>query len=483
MYLSRKYSKIVQSSCFLLLALSLTACFNSSSSSKKAADTLVTSLSVTSTGPANEADGVGTNVKVVAVFNKSLKSETVTETSFRLHGANETAISGTVSYNAANMTGILDPNSLLTPSTEYTATITTAVKDQGNKGLAENYTWTFTTGAEEDTTDPTVKSFSPADGADGVVRNTKVNVVFSEPIDPETITSTSFKLTEDGGDDVHGTRRYVNPTTVVFSPTEILESMTDYTLSLTSGIKDLAGNGLVPFTLGFTTGDTVSVSPDAVDLGSAGNYVILAKTGVSTTGTTSITGDVAVSPEHRTALTGFSETLSADGQSATSPVVTGKLFSADMDDPTPANLTTAVSDMETAYTTTAGLSDPDFTELGAGEIGGLTLDRGLYKWGTGVLVTSDVTLNGSADDVWIFQIGEDLKLEDGKSIILTGGAQAKNVFWQVAGEVTLQAGATFNGVILGQTAIVAKSGAVINGRALAQSAVTLIANEVTEPAE
>jgi len=137
--------------------------------------------------------------------------------------------------------------------------------------------------------------------------------------------------------------------------------------------------------------------------------------------------------------------------------------------------------MELAYTDAAGRSDPDFTELGAGEIGGLTLDPGLYKWGTGVLVSSDVTLEGSATDVWIFQIAEGLKLQDGKSIILTGGALPENVFWQVAEDVTLQAGTTFSGIILGMTGTSMNSGAVLNGRALVQTAVTLIANDIVQP--
>lgn len=252
---------------------------------------------------------------------------------------------------------------------------------------------------------------------------------------------------------------------------------------MNGSILDLAGNALASTTLTFTTGTATSSSPAVVDLGSAGNYVLLAKTGISTTGTTRIVGDIAVSPEVRTTLTGFDDTLSADGTFATSALVTGKLFAANMTAPTPVTLTTAVSDMQNAYTNAAGRVNPDFTELGAGEIGGLTLDPGLYKWGTGVLVTSDVTLDGDANAVWIFQIAQGLKLQDGKSIILTGGALAKNVFWQVAEDVTLQAGTTFNGVILGQTGVNMSSGAVLNGRALVQTAVTLIANDVNQPAE
>lgn len=441
-----------------------------------------TPLAVTSTAPSGQADDIGTNVKVVAVFNNEMKTDTIDGTSFTLQGESEPAIVGTVSYNPDTLTATLEPSSNLTDSTLYTAAISTAVEDVEDNSLLEEFTWTFTTEIGEDGTAPTVTSTTPPDDATDVLRNTKVTVVFSEAIDPDTVTADSFSLNDDTADTpVAGQLRFVNPSTVVLSPSANLAGDSVHTLTLSADIADIAENSLDAFTAGFTTGTEVSSGPDAVDLGTAGNYAILAKSGISTTGTTHITGDIAVSPESQTALTGFGETLSADGTFATSPLVTGQLFAGDMTSPTPTTLTTAVSDMETAYTDAAGRSDPDFSELGAGEIGGMTLDPGLYKWGTGVLVTSDVTLDGGADDVWIFQIGQDLALQDGKAIVLSGGARPENIYWQVAGEVTLQAGTTFNGMILGQTAIVLKSGAVINGRALAQTATTLIANEINEP--
>jgi len=465
----------------ILLAVFLSACGSSSDVSLATPDD-VTALSVTSTAPADETIDVATNSKVIAVFNHEMKAGTIDETSVLLQGASEPAIVGTVSYNPDTRTATLKPGSNLTDSTLYTAVITTAVEDTADDSLAADFDWTFTTGTGTDVTAPTVASTSPADGATGVLRNTKITVVFSEAIDPETVTSASISLNDDtAGATVAGSLRYTNPTTVVLSPGANLAADSAHTLTLSTAITDLAANALALTTASFTTGAETSSAPGTVDLGTAGNYVILAKTGISTTGTTHITGDIAVSPESQTALTGFSETLALDGTFATSPRVTGKLFAADMTSPTPSILTTAVSDMETAYADAAGRVDPDFTELGAGEIGGMTLDPGLYQWGTGVLVASDVTLNGSADDVWIFQIGQDLKLQDGKAIILSGGAVPENIFWQVAGEVTLQAGTTLNGIILGQTAIVLKSGAVINGRALAQTATTLIANEINEP--
>lgn len=469
----------------ILLAVSLSACGGSSSSNGGGvpAPPEIETLAVTSTAPADAAVGVGTNVKVVAVFNKDMDAGTIDSSSFTLQGEGEPAIVGTVSYDADTQTASLDPGSNLTDSTLYTAVISTAVMDATGDSLLNDFSWTFTTGAGSDITAPAVTSTSPADGAVDVLRNTRITVNFSEAVDPATITAASVSLNDDGsGTAVSGSLRFVNPTTVVLSPSANLVANSAHTLTLSGAITDIAANPLALTTVGFTTGADVSSSPAPVNLGTAGNYVILTKTGISTTGTTHITGDIAVSPESQTALTGFGETLSADGTFATSPLVTGKLFAADMASPTPVTLTTAVSDMETAYADASGRVDPDFTELGAGEIGGMTLDPGLYSWGTGVLATSDVTLDGGANDVWIFQVAQDLKLQDGKAIILSGGALPKNVFWQVAGEVTLQAGTTFNGIVLGKTVIVLKSGATLNGRALAQTATTLIANDVNQPA-
>ncbi|MDP3778929.1 MAG: ice-binding family protein [bacterium] len=224
-----------------------------------------------------------------------------------------------------------------------------------------------------------------------------------------------------------------------------------------------------------------AAGPAAVNLGSAGNFVILAKSGISTTGNTSITGDIGVSPIAATAITGFGLVLDSSNTFSTSALVTGKVYAADYAAPTPANMTTAVSNMETAYTDAAGRTNPTATELGAGNIGGMTLAPGLYKWSTNVTIPTNVTLSGGANDVWIFQIAQNLTVSSAVNIVLSGGAQASNIFWQVAGQTTLGTTSVFNGNILDQTAIVLNTGATLNGRALAQTAVTLDANTVTWP--
>ena len=225
--------------------------------------------------------------------------------------------------------------------------------------------------------------------------------------------------------------------------------------------------------------------PTAVNLGTSGDFVIFAKTGISTTGVTSITGDIGVSPIDHTAITGFGLILDGSGTFSTSSLVVGRVYAADYTDPTPTKMSTAVSDMETAYTDAAGRTLPDYTELYAGDITGQTLTHGLYKWGTNVLISDGgVTISGTANDVWIFQIAQNLELSSGAIVTLSGGAQASNIFWQVAGQVTLGTTAAMKGIILCQTQIVMNTGATLNnGRALAQTAVTLDANTVTSPTE
>jgi len=230
-----------------------------------------------------------------------------------------------------------------------------------------------------------------------------------------------------------------------------------------------------------SAGTLFAAGPSSIDLGTSGNFVILSKTGISTTGTTSVVGNIGVSPAEATYITGFSLILPATGAYSTSSLVTGKVYAPSYATPTPANISTAVSDMETAYTDGQGRSLSAITELGAGNIGGMTLAPGLYKWGTGVTIPTDVTLTGSANDVWIFVVAQNLDIASAKSIVLSGGAKANNIFWVVAGQTTIGTGAIFNGNILDQTAIVLNTGASLNGRALAQSAVTLDASSVTIP--
>jgi hypothetical protein len=217
--------------------------------------------------------------------------------------------------------------------------------------------------------------------------------------------------------------------------------------------------------------------PSEVYLGSAGSFAVLSQSGITNVYRSEVVGDVGTSP-----ITGAALLL-------TCGEVDGNIYTVDSDGPAPCSenspgrLNSAVGDMGIAYTNAAGRTSPDVTELGAGEIGGLTLAAGLYKWSTDVNITTDVTLTGGPSDVWIFQVAGKLIEANSARVTLAGGALAKNVFWQVADSVTLGSNAHFEGVILGQKLIAVNTGTSVTGRLLAQTAVTLQKNAITEPAQ
>mgnify|MGYP003296014183 CR=1 FL=1 len=231
----------------------------------------------------------------------------------------------------------------------------------------------------------------------------------------------------------------------------------------------------------------VGVGPGPVELGLAAGYSILTKAGISSTGITAVEGNIGVSPINATAITGFGLIMDTNGQSAHTTIpthVTGKVFASDYAAPTPSNLTVAVANMETAYTTANNLVTPaPVLEKGAGNLSGLTLAPGLYKWSTGVLLDPDasVTLTGGANDTWVFQIAQDLTLNSRSQVKLLGGAQAKNITWVVAGQAVLQTNTVLFGNILSKTLISLNTGASVTGRLLAQTAVTLNTATVNKP--
>jgi len=216
-----------------------------------------------------------------------------------------------------------------------------------------------------------------------------------------------------------------------------------------------------------------------VNLGTAGNYTILAESGISSVPNSVITGNIGVGPIAATAITGFSLTEHATNEFSVSNQIIGKAYAADYA-PTASKVTTAISNMEKAYTDAAGRA-VNYPELYAGDISGQTLTAGVYKWGTGILINSDVTLRGGPNDVFIFQIGKGITQAAGTRIILKGGVQAKNIFWQSTETVAIGTDAHFEGNILGMTNITLCANASIHGRLLAQTAVTLIKNKVVAP--
>jgi hypothetical protein len=185
-------------------------------------------------------------------------------------------------------------------------------------------------------------------------------------------------------------------------------------------------------------------------------------------------------------MTGFSLTSVDDGKASTSTQITGRAYAADYASPTPSHLTTAVSDMETAYTDAAGRTNSDAAKinLGGGEIGGLTLtsglsDSGVYTFGSGVTISSEVTFSGAG--VFIIQMTGNLVVAAGVEVILSGGAKAENIFWQVAGNVAVMAGAQMKGILLVKTDVTFVTKSTLNGRILSQTAVNLQQATITQP--
>ena len=444
-----------------------------------------TAPTVISTAPAADAIDVPINRKIIATFDEPMRPSTITDTgTFTLTLTGIGAVAGEVKYNIASHILIFEPTVNLAAGV-YTATITTAAEDVSGNALAGIYEWSFTVGTDTDITLPTVSYTMPADDATDVPSNMNIIATFSEVMDPDTIDITTFTLEESITDiPVLGFVSYAG-STATFNPTLDLVPGLEYDAKITTTAKDLAGNALaIDYEWSFTAGDGNAEGQLPVNLGLAGDYAIFALTGIDSASSAAIiTGNIGVGPGvTSSAITGFDLILPAGSAFSTSTqVVNGNVYAFDYADPTGDNVTTASTDMGLAYTNAAGRT-ADVTELGGGTLTGLTLVPGVYKWTGNVVIPTDLSLSGGANEVWIFQISGNLDMAAAKSVLLSGGAVPENIFWQVGGIVTLGAGTHFEGIVLSQTAINFGSGASANGRLLAQTAVNLVgASEVTQP--
>jgi hypothetical protein len=213
--------------------------------------------------------------------------------------------------------------------------------------------------------------------------------------------------------------------------------------------------------------------PAPVDLGAAGNFVILAQSEITNVPSSAVTGNVGLSPATGAGIgltcvevTGVINTVAAAGPACAVPDAAG--------------LTVAIGAKGTAYTD-ANSRAPDYIELGAGNIGGLNLGPATYKWGTGVSIPTNVTLTGGANDVWIFQIAQGLTVSPGVQIILAGGALPQNIYWATFAAADFDTTTQFKGIVLSQTSVSLRTGASIDGRLYAGTAVTLDQNRITQP--
>lgn len=222
-------------------------------------------------------------------------------------------------------------------------------------------------------------------------------------------------------------------------------------------------------------------STGCVDLKTAGTYAILGQSGTQNTGTSAVTGNIGTSPAASAATTGFAETKDASNTFATSSQVTGKMYASDYADPTPANLKQAVADSIAAYFDAAGRTPSD-TNAG-GDLGGKTIGAGVHRYTGAVTINSDLTLTGTATDVFVFQVDSSLAQAANTKVILNGGVLPKNVFWQVQSGATIGAGATFEGIIITGNAVTLGTGATVDGRIYAGGAVTVDSGKITRPGQ
>jgi hypothetical protein len=423
---------------------------------------VATAPTVVSTMPVDGAVGVLRDTTVSATFSRPMNPATLTAVTFTVkQGA--TAITGAVTVDPSNTVATFTPAAPLGDSLVYTATITTGATDPAGHALAADHVWTFTTGAMVATSPPRVIFTNPANLATNVSITKRPTATFSQAMNPTTITSATFTLSN-GATPIAGLVTYDAATnTAMFSPAAPLDLDTVFTGTITTGAKDTGGRALAQsYVWTFTTG---ACSQGPIDLKSAGGFVVLAGSTVTSTGATSVTGDLGVSPG--TAVTGFPPGILVGTQHA--------------GDPTAA---TAIADLTTAYNDAAGRSLCAVTV--AGNLGGMTLAPGLYKSTSSLAISSgNLTLDaqGDGDAVFVFEMASTFTTTSGRQVILTNGAKAANVYWQVGTSATLGTTSVMAGTIMADQAITLETGATLNGRALARiGAVALDTNTIVKPA-
>jgi len=427
---------------------------------------------VVSTDPANNATGIPLNKIVSATFSIPMASSTITAATYTLKQG-VTMVLGTVSY--AGSTASFSPSANLLPGLVYTATITTGAQDPAGAALANNYVWTFTTGTS---IAPTVISTDPANNASGVALNKIIGATFSTAMSPASISTSTFTLKQ-GSTPVSGAVTYAG-TTASFTPATNLISGTTYTATITTGARDIAGDSLSNnYVWTFTT--TGALGPLPIDLRSVASFGIMAGVGVSNNAGPSkvINLNVGISPGVRSSITGFPPAT----------IVNGTMYASDDISPpgVAAMLTQAKLDLTNAYLAAESASNPAPVTV-SGDQGGLTLTPGIYKSTSTLMIQSgNLTLDarGDVNAVWIFQIASGFTTIGGAggSVILIGGAQAGNVFWQTGTSATIGNNTAFQGNILALTSITMDPFSTAVGRMLAinASVVMTSTNTITKP--
>ena len=450
---------------------------------------------VIATNPINAATNVALDKKISATFSEKMNPATFTAASFKINNGNEN-IAGTFTFRGQNV--IFSPTALLTSNTNYTATITTAVKNDAGVGIASNYIWTFSTGTN---LLPAVISTDPVNLATNVPLNKTISATFNQVMNPQTVNNTSFTLKE-GNNLVAGVFSF-NGSTILFNPNASLLSATTYTATLTTAIKNAAGDGLASNYIWTFTTRTSNFGPNIGSLslfGGFGGNAGITNQGLNTVINNGGIGTTAAS----TLITGFHDGLNGNVYTETplnKGLVTGGIFTAPPFPGTAASFAIAQQaaiDANALYNSISPAAMPGGTDPGAGQLGGLTLPPGIYKSASGTfgITNGNLTLDAQGDPnaVWIFQCATALTVgiagpTGAKSVILINGASSSKVFWQVGSAATINGAG--GGIMVGT--IVANSGvtistagnaaqSVLNGRAISLIAsVTMVNTTINVP--
>jgi hypothetical protein len=397
-----------------------------------------------------QGGGVATNREIAVLFSQPMDPASINSGTFLIAG-----VTGTVVYDATNMIGAFKPSQDFAPTTMYNASIGVGAKDMNGTPLAAPFNFSFTTLATSDTSIPYVVAVNLVAGASCVPQNQKASVTFAEQMDSLTINPSTLSIVGASAT-VSATVTYdVVHQLATVTPSANLAANTAYWIVLTAGAKDMSEQPIGAFQQTFTTAPCQAGTTQPVNLcPNIGAFSVLAGSTVTNTGPTVVSGDVGVCPG--TAVTGFPPgTLS------------GSIHIAD------GVASLAQAALTAGYLDAAGRAGGTSV---AGDLVGQTLTAGVYTSTSSLANSGNLTLDGQGNKnaVFIFQIASTLTTGSGSQIILTNGATACNVFWQVGSSATLGTNSEFAGTIMALTSITITTGVSLDGRALARNgAVTL----------
>ncbi|MEI7504350.1 MAG: Ig-like domain-containing protein [Paludibacter sp.] len=422
---------------------------------------------VNTTNPTNLAINVPLNTSVTAIFSDVMNTSTINTSTFTIK-VGAVNVLGVVSYsgNTATFNPLVD----FLPNVVYTATVTTGAKNSIGTTLAKDTVWTFATG---DFT-PVVLFTDPMNLDSEVALDKSISATFNVAMDAATLTNSTFTL-KAGGSTISGVVSYAG-VTATFNPSSNLVAGTTYTATINKGAKSIT-NKLMDSDFSWSFSTPLTVTVQFVNMGTVSRFAIISGVGVSNNAGASVINDldVGIYPGARSSVTGFPPAT----------IINGNIFAADDGFAVAAMLKQAKLDLVAAYLFAEG-STAKAPITVSGNQGGKTLTPGIYKSTSTLSVDgSDLTLDAQGDlnAYWVFQIASSFTTTTGGNIKLTGGAQAKNIFWQTGSSATIGTYTTFYGSILALQSITLDSYAVVTGRMLARNGAVVLTstNTINKP--